>query len=119
MQALIASAEVTGAKTEHLRSIYVSTYGILFLGTPHKGSDLGKWGTYLTWLCQAVIPNKLASSEPQLVEALKLNSETLINIDRQFAQLMDDFHIFFLHEAKPTNLKGTLQFVGHLQDALL
>ena len=42
---------------------------------------------------------------------MKTNSETLLNIDRQFAQLMDDFHIFFFHEAKPSNLKGSLQYI--------
>lgn len=57
------------------------------------------------------MPKQLASSESQLIEALKSNSETLLNIDRQFAQLLDDFHIFFFHEAKPTNLKGTQQFI--------
>lgn len=113
-RALIWSSEISGAKTEHLRSIYVSTYGILFLGTPHKGSDLGKWGTYLSWLCQAVLPSKIVSSDSQLVEALQTNSETLLNIDRQFAQLMDDFHIFFFHEAKPTDLKGTFRYVSQI-----
>jgi hypothetical protein len=42
-----------------------------------------------------------------------MNSETLQNIDRQFAQLVEYFHLFFFHEAKPTDLKGTLRFVRH------
>ena len=98
-------------KTEHLRSIYVSTYGILFLGTPHKGADLASWGSFLEWLCKAV-PKKAVDYSPQLIEALKTNSETLQNIDRQFAQLIDSFHVFFFHEAKPTDIKGTLKFVS-------
>ncbi|MCJ1303934.1 hypothetical protein MMC08_006745, partial [Hypocenomyce scalaris] len=108
---LIYSSEIRGPKTEHLRSIFVSTYGILFLGTPHKGSDVAQWGSRLEWICNAVMPKKIIDTQPQLVEALKTNNETLQNIDRQFIQLMSRFYIYFFHEAKPTNLKGTFRFI--------
>jgi len=110
-RALTYSCAITGAKTERLRSVYVSTYGILFLGTPHHGSDVAVWGTYLERLSHAVMPRKLIDTAPQLVEALKVNSETLHNIDRQFAQIMARFHIYFFHEGKPMDFKGTLRFV--------
>ncbi|MCJ1398700.1 hypothetical protein MMC11_001901 [Xylographa trunciseda] len=109
-RALIYSSDITGVRTEHLRSIFVSTYGILFLGTPHKGSDVASWGSFLEWLCKAV-PKKAIDTSDQLIEALKTNSETLQNIDRQFAQLIENFHLFFFHEAKPTDFKTTLRFV--------
>ena len=110
-RAMITSSEISGQKTEHLRSIYVSTYGILFLGTPHKGADVALWGSYLEGLCHILMPKKALDTAPQLIEALKTNSETLLNIDRQFAQLLDEFHIFFFHEAKPSDFKGTLKFI--------
>ena len=110
--ALIASSEITGSKTEHLRSIFVSTYGILFLGTPHKGSDVAQWGSYLESVFSAVIPKAVGESAPQLVDALKANSETLENIDRPFVQLMDKFNLYFFHEAKPTGLGTTSHFVS-------
>ncbi len=105
LQALIYSSEIRGPKTEHLRSIFVSTYGVLFLGTPHRGADVAKWGSRLEWICGAVMPQN--STAPQLVEALKTNNETLQNIDRQFIQIMSRYHIYFFHEAKPTFLKGS------------
>ncbi|KAL8946627.1 MAG: hypothetical protein Q9222_007002 [Ikaeria aurantiellina] len=110
-RALIYSSEIRGVKTEHLRSIFVSTFGILFLGTPHHGSDIAQWGNRLEWICSAVLPKKLIDTQPQLVDALKSNNETLQNIDRQFIQIMSRFHIYFFHEGKPTNLKGTLKFI--------
>ena len=110
-RALVHSAGIMGTHTEHLRSISVSTFGILFLGTPHLGSNLAKWGSMLEWICGAVLPSKVIDTEPQLVEALTKNNETLQNIDRQFLQLAGRLHIFFFHEGKKTNLKGTLQFV--------
>lgn len=111
-RALIYSSDITGVKTEHLRSIFVSAYGILFLGTPHKGSDIASWGSFLEWLCKAV-PKKALDTSDQLVEALKANSETLQNIDRQFSQMIENFHLYFFHEAKPTDFKTTLRFVSN------
>lgn len=58
------------------------------------------------------MPKKLMDTSSHLVESLKSNNETLQNIDRQFIQLMNRYHIFFFHEGKPTDLKGTLRFVG-------
>ena len=110
-RALIYSAGIRGVHTEHLRSIFVSTYGILFMGTPHTGSNLAKWGSTLEWICGALMPSKVLDSQPQLVDALKKDNETLQVIDREFIQLTSRLHIYFFHEGKPTNLKGTLRFV--------
>ena len=116
-RALIYSSGIQNNKTEHLRSIFVSTYGILFLGTPHKGSDLAEWGSRLEWICGAILPKKLIDTQPGLVNALRSNSETLQNIDRDFIQLTSRFHIFFFHEGKPTDLKGTLRYVVNEESA--
>ncbi|KAL8934165.1 MAG: hypothetical protein Q9216_006041 [Gyalolechia sp. 2 TL-2023] len=110
-RALIYSSEIRGIKTEHLRSVFVSTYGILFLGTPHHGSDIAQWGNRLEWICSVMLPKKVVDTQPQLVDALKKDNETLQVIDRQFIQIMSRFHIYFFHEGKPTNLKGTLRFI--------
>ena len=110
-RALIYSSEIRGHHTHHLRSIYVCTYAILFLGTPHLGSYMAEWSLQLEWICSAILPKKLIDSQPQLIQALKSNSETLMNIDRQFIQLICRFRIYFFHEGKPTNLRGTLKHI--------
>jgi hypothetical protein len=108
---LIYCKSVTHANTERLRSIYVSTYGVLFLGTPHNGSDLAKWGTLLQSICAVVLPKKFFDSSPQLIEALKTHNETLQNVNRLFAEILPRFHIYFFHESKPMDLKGTRDIV--------
>ena len=110
-RALIYSSEIRGSHTERLRSIFISTYGILFLGTPHKGADLAKWGSRLEAIASVVMPKRVIDSNDKLVNALKKENETLQVIDRQFIQIISRFHVFFFHEGKPTNLKGTLQFI--------
>jgi hypothetical protein len=89
----------------------VSTYGILFLGTPHNGSDLAKWGTLLQSICAAVLPKKFFDTSPQLIEALKTNNETLQNINRFFIEIIGRYRVYFFHESKPMDLKGTISFV--------
>ena len=110
-RALIYSSEIRGNHTEHLRSIFVSTYGILFLGTPHQGSDIAKWGSKLEKICDAVMPNEMINSQSELINALRIKNETLLNIDRQFIQLCSKFRIYFFHEATPTSLNGTSQYI--------
>lgn len=59
------------------------------------------------------MPKKIIDSQPQLIDALKTNNETLQNIDRQFMQIMSKYHIYFFHEAKPTDIKGTFRYVRY------
>lgn len=108
---LIQSKATQHSHTERSRSIYVSTYGILFLGTPHNGSDLAKWGTLLERISSVMLPKRFFDSSPQLVQALKTNNETLQNINRLFIEIIARFHIYFFHESKPMDFKGTRQFV--------
>ncbi|KAL2835613.1 hypothetical protein BJY01DRAFT_258990 [Aspergillus pseudoustus] len=110
-RALIYSRSLTNEKVEHLRSIYVSTYGILFLGTPHNGSEVAKWGLLLQNICAAVLPKKFMESSPQLVKALKTNNETLQNINSLFTDMIPRFHIYFFHETLSTDVKGTRELI--------
>lgn len=108
---LIHSKNVRHAHTERQRSIFVSTYGVLFLGTPHNGSDIAKWGSLLERISHAVLPKKFMDSQPQLVKALKTDNETLLNINRLFIEIIGRFHIYFFHESKPMDFKGTRMMI--------
>lgn len=110
-QCLIYSRSIDHPNSEHLRSIFVSTYGILFMGTPHNGSDLAKWGTMLQSIASATLPRKFFDSSSHLVDALKTNNETLQTINRQFTDIQPQLRIYFFYEARPMDLKGTRQFV--------
>lgn len=94
----------------------MSTYGIIFLGTPHNGADVAKWGKMLQSMCGALLPRKLLDTEPQLVHALQTQSEVLQNINLAFVQMMDRFHICFFHEAVKTNLGLTQDFVSRRRE---
>ena len=107
-RALIYSSGKRGRHTEHLRSIAVSTHGILFLGTPHFGCDRAKWSTWSDNVTRVTLERGLHG---RLMGALKPNSETLQNIERQFVELASDYHIYYFHEMMPTKLDNDWQFL--------
>lgn len=106
-RALIYSRSLSNEKTEHLRSVYVSTFGILFLGTPHNGSDVAKWGLLLHNICTAVMPKKFMEGSSQLVQSLRTNNETLQHINSLFADIQTRFHIYLFHETRSMDVRGT------------
>lgn len=62
-----------------------------------------------------VMPKKIIDSSPGLVNALKRDNEVLIAIDRDFMQIISLFDVYFFHEGKPTDVKGTMTFVSCLR----
>lgn len=73
---------------KHLKSILFSTHGILFLGTPHHGSGLAKWGERL-----AKSIGLLKQTNPHILAVLKTDSEVL-------ARIQDSFHAMIRSRAE-------------------
>ena len=107
-RALVHSAWKRGKNTRHLRSIAISTYGILFLGTPHFGMQIAKWNS---WSDDITCTTQSSGLQAPIFDALKPNSEILQNIDRQFSELASEFHIFYFHEMKPTKLANGWRYI--------
>ncbi len=110
-KALAYSASRTGKSIQHVHSIYVSTFAVLFLGTPHDGSNKAKLASTSRRMIGALVPSKVVDTEGQLLDALQEGSEVLQNITDMFAPLMKDFHIFFFWEQEKTNMGFTQDYV--------
>jgi hypothetical protein len=87
---------------EHLRSIYHSTYAILFMGTPHHGIE--KNSLLFSRLSKHPGPS-------QFLLSLLEGSETLQEITDQFAPLMKKFLIYNFWEQIETRAGGTTAYV--------
>jgi len=105
-RALLYSNDLKSAQHEDYRSLYVSTYGMVFLGTPHSGSDVAVWGTVIQAMSDAVIPKSFFHSEPVLLKTLKRDNETLQNINSHFLDIYQRFKIIMAHECHMTDLKA-------------
>ncbi|KAI1855087.1 hypothetical protein JX265_012275 [Neoarthrinium moseri] len=116
-RALLYSNDLKTSQHEDYRGIYVSTYGLIFLGTPHSGSDMGAWAVMLQAMSDAVIPKAFWHSEPVLLKTLKKDNETLQNINNHFLDIYQRFKILMAHENHKTDLKGTKMLVVDSQSA--
>ncbi|RBR08675.1 uncharacterized protein FIESC28_10129 [Fusarium coffeatum] len=105
-QALLYSSDTHEPHLQDLRSIFVSTFGLIFLGTPHMGSDAASWGLVLQAMVDAVIPKRIIYSEPVLLRTLKKDSETLANISNHFLDIYRRFEVHMVHENQKTDIKG-------------
>ena len=92
-RALAYSASRVSKKVDHLYSIFVSTYGILFFGTPHDGLPSHQQSSCASG---SEMPSDRATA------AANKDSETLQNISDQFAPLIKQFHIHFFWEQRKT-----------------
>lgn len=97
----------------HLHSIFVSSYAVLFLGTPHNGSSKAKLASIGRRMLDVMAPSKVCDTDGQLVDALQEGSETLQNITDQFAPLMKQFRIYFFWEQEKTNIGLKWDYVSH------
>ena len=105
------SASRTSKQAQHLHSIFVSTYAILFLGKPPNGSSTAEFASIRRHLVDSVIASKIFDSEGQLLDALNEGPEALQNITYIFVPLLKDFRIYLFWEQEKTDCGGTRGYV--------
>jgi hypothetical protein len=116
-KALLFSQELQLVEQQHYRSLFVSTYAIIFLGTPHNGSDIAKWGHVVEAAINIAVPQKLFATESRLLKSLKKDNGELQDINRQFANICGRFKMHMVHENHKTNIKTTKQMIVDSESA--
>lgn len=86
---------------EEERSVKLSTYGIIFLGTPHQGGQ---------GVSAATILNDIASirgnTNNNLLKHLEAHSEFVQEQNESFKSIAQDFELVFAYEGLPTPVIG-------------
>jgi hypothetical protein len=84
------------------KDIKLSTAGILFLGTPHSGSDSVTKGKWIA---------TIAGNDTTLLESLKSGSTELFHIAHDFASASKDLITVCYYEKRKSTYVGGLQKV--------
>lgn len=83
--------QIYNSRTAGIKS---ATHGVVFLGTPHRGSDKAKWANIATNLMGVV----LKDHNSKVVDALVRGSETLERIQTNFSKFLINLPIWTCHE---------------------
>lgn len=65
----------------------------VFMGTPHRGSDLAFWGNVLSGIAKAAFLNPTKN-----IKDLKNNSSTLLNVSEDFRSIVGKYYIVSFYE---------------------
>jgi hypothetical protein len=103
---------------ESLHNVYLSTKGVMFMGVPHLGSHLAKWGSIL----RKLIPESIRSTNRKALDALKTNSELCHELDLKFQReakhgKLKNIRLFSFYETKP--IAGMTNLVVPEKSAIL
>ena len=71
----------------------------IFMGTPHRGSDLAFWGSILAGIAKAAFLNPSKN-----IKELKNNSSTLMDVSEDFRSIAGRYYIVSFYE--DTKIKG-------------
>ena len=79
-----------------------SSVGIVFFGTPHRGSEKADYGKVLV----KVVSGVMVKPKSRLVNALQSNSETLMDLTSKFKFQARQLQIATFYELKPIGVIG-------------
>jgi hypothetical protein len=86
------------------KSICDATLGILFFGTPHRGSDKAVYGKVLANVAQTLVHRPSS----RLVSALQTNSDVLLRLTSDFRHQLPRYQIVSFYEQRPMKMFSSL-----------
>jgi protein SERAC1 len=85
-----------------LAAILPATVGIVFAGTPHRGSNKATWASIATNLAKLI----LKDHNDRVINALCRGSETLERLQNSFSGIASDMKVFSFFEDEQTSSIG-------------
>jgi len=96
----------TVSHNEHLKAIKLSTYGIIFFGTPHQGGNYTSWGKLLV-----NVASIFQHTNADYLAYLEKDSEWLETQLEQYKPISSDIFTIFCYEGYPTPLKAGISAI--------
>jgi hypothetical protein len=108
-RALAFSNTSRAKQVQHRRSIFTSTFAILFLGTPHDGLQVSESPGAI---------QEFGQSKPRPFSDFFVNPEVLQDVNDQFAPLTKRFSIYCFWEQRKTSLKDGTHYIVERESAV-
>ena len=112
---IVKQALVWARREPRYESIGNHTLGVVFFGTPHRGSDKANYGKILANVAAGV----MHKPKSKLISALQNNSETLMRLTSEFKFEASNFEIMTFYETKPMGIFSSLVGVRFSPSALV
>lgn len=97
-------AYIVGKTDEQFADMISQTYGIVFLGTPHRGSNLAA-------ILNNMLRASLTLSAKVYVNELEKGSTSISDINEQFRNMCGDLALVSFHETLKTRIGPTRTLV--------
>jgi len=85
--------QIANVERIHYQNIIDYTSAVLFLGTPHGGSDYAAFAKPFADIAQIALPRALGSVRKDLITSLERNGPELLGLSRQFRHIIDKENI--------------------------
>ncbi|KEZ43802.1 hypothetical protein SAPIO_CDS3953 [Scedosporium apiospermum] len=115
-KSLIYSSTRTAPKVVHLWDQFVSTFAILFFGTPHGKTTASNWLALEKQSHQSQLATSYTLAHGPT--SVRENNQLVQSISSDFMPLIKQFHMFFFWEALPTSFKGRSVFIVDSESAV-
>jgi hypothetical protein len=96
MKALIHANMASEQHNEFYKAIKISTYGVLFFGTPHQGSSTASWASIVV-----NVSSVYYYTNSSVLKNLERDSEWLEIQLEQYKAISNDFLTKFMYETLP------------------
>jgi hypothetical protein len=96
-------------------AIKSATMGIVFLGTPHRGSNKAKWASIATNFAAAV----LKDHNDKVIEALSRGAETLERVQTGFSRILISLPVYSFFEDHQYEKIGKVRSETHKMGAFI
>jgi hypothetical protein len=102
VKALVTCDSARQGSNEEYRSIKLSTYGVVFFGTPHAGANGAEFQAVLNNIARIFVPGN-----SKILQLLKRDSDYLRYLTELYSPISSHFKtIFFYEEFKTPLFKG-------------
>jgi hypothetical protein len=86
------------------KAISENTKGVVFLGTPHRGSEKAVYGKVLANVATQVMRRPTS----RLMSALQTNSDQLLRLTSEFEAQLPKYQVVSFYECKPMKIFSSL-----------